>query len=497
LGLSAIAAVLLVRGGVSRFGGRRLAAVVLVLLVGLAVMIGVGIQWGGIDREIVTEAYKSLGYRLQYWQATMGIIADHPWFGCGPGNFQHVYTQYKLPTASEEIADPHNFLLHFWSIAGTPAALAMVVFLVLLVRVAVRGHGKPTRAEAAFGNASSAPPRETVAASRLAPLSGWMVATGAGFFLAVMLSQSASVPLGIEVIMIGMPVAWSAFWLLWPVVRDLEIPPWMLLVAVLALFVNLSAAGGIHFPNVAISAWLLAAMVVFAASRRPPGDATSTTTSGDQVPEPERDRRQGRNLVVTLIGMMVLGAVFYHYEFYPVLKWRACQNAAMRTPDAKERWTYLLQAVKADPWATETWLTLATMMPSTEGGGPEAAEPRTYRRRALMTAPYSAHVRLQLGEAAMQYYSRTGDRETLALAERMFTEAIERYPTNAALHAKKAVAQYLLGKKSAARAAREKAWELDERTPHADQKLTPPLRRQLESLELGDRAAGEAEREAG
>jgi hypothetical protein len=215
------------------------------------------------------------------------------------------------------------------------------------------------------------------------------------------------------------------------------------------------------------------------------------------VPEPERDRRQGRNLVVTLIGMMVLGAVFYHYEFYPVLKWRACQNAAMRTPDAKERWTYLLQAVKADPWGTETWLTLATMMPSTEGGGPEAAEPRTYRRRALMTAPHSAHVRLQLGEAAMQYYSRTGDRETLALAERMFTEAIERYPTSAALHAKKAVAQYLLGKKSAARAAREKAWELDERTPHADQKLTPPLRRQLESLELGDRAAGEAEREAG
>ncbi len=25
------------------------------------------------------------------------MIADHPWLGCGPGNFQEVYTQYKLP----------------------------------------------------------------------------------------------------------------------------------------------------------------------------------------------------------------------------------------------------------------------------------------------------------------------------------------------------------------------------------------------------------------
>ncbi len=52
------------------------------------------------------------------------MIADHPWLGCGPGNFQDFYTQYKLPEASEEIADPHNFLLEIWATAGTPAATA-------------------------------------------------------------------------------------------------------------------------------------------------------------------------------------------------------------------------------------------------------------------------------------------------------------------------------------------------------------------------------------
>ena len=57
------------------------------------------------------------------------MIADHPWLGCGPGNFQNAYTRYKLPEASEEIADPHNFLLEIWATAGTPAALAFLAML--------------------------------------------------------------------------------------------------------------------------------------------------------------------------------------------------------------------------------------------------------------------------------------------------------------------------------------------------------------------------------
>ena len=72
------------------------------------------------------KAATSLGYRLQYWQATLHMIADRPWLGCGPGNFQDVYTRYKLPEASEEVADPHDFLLEVWATAGTPAMLALL-----------------------------------------------------------------------------------------------------------------------------------------------------------------------------------------------------------------------------------------------------------------------------------------------------------------------------------------------------------------------------------
>lgn len=78
---------------------------------------------GGLDRQVLTEAPKSLQYRLQYWAATWPMIASHPWFGVGPGQFRSYYLQYKLPEASEEIADPHNIFL---DVAASGGILALV-----------------------------------------------------------------------------------------------------------------------------------------------------------------------------------------------------------------------------------------------------------------------------------------------------------------------------------------------------------------------------------
>ena len=107
--------------------------------------------------SVLGRASKSFGYRLQYWQSSLRMIADHPWFGCGPGNFQAAYTQYKLPEASEEIADPHNFLLEIWATAGIPAALA---FLAVLGCFASRGQGSGARVseELEIGQVGGEPP---------------------------------------------------------------------------------------------------------------------------------------------------------------------------------------------------------------------------------------------------------------------------------------------------------------------------------------------------
>ena len=125
-------------------GKRWLAAAVLV-----AGFAAVAVFSAGFGKSAATTSF---GYRVQYWQATLQMIADRPWFGCGPGNFQDVYTQYKLPDASEEVADPHNFLLEVWATAGTPAVLALLGVLGLFwVRRSPSPSGRGSgRGELAF-----------------------------------------------------------------------------------------------------------------------------------------------------------------------------------------------------------------------------------------------------------------------------------------------------------------------------------------------------------
>ncbi len=71
------------------------------------------------------------------------MIADHPWFGCGPGNFKSYYTRYKVPEASETIADPHNFLLEIAATAGVPA---LTLFLLIFVALVTTLSGRRTDA---------------------------------------------------------------------------------------------------------------------------------------------------------------------------------------------------------------------------------------------------------------------------------------------------------------------------------------------------------------
>ena len=89
---------------------------------------------GGFDWKVVSEAPKSLSYRLQYWRGTAGILREHPILGAGPGNFRQHYLKYKLPESSEEIADPHNMLLDIWSSGGLIALAGFAGFVVCALR---------------------------------------------------------------------------------------------------------------------------------------------------------------------------------------------------------------------------------------------------------------------------------------------------------------------------------------------------------------------------
>ena len=51
------------------------------------------------------------------------------WWGVGPGNFAGPYLRHMLPTASEEIVDPHNLFLEVWATAGFLALLFLLTAL--------------------------------------------------------------------------------------------------------------------------------------------------------------------------------------------------------------------------------------------------------------------------------------------------------------------------------------------------------------------------------
>ena len=108
-------------------------------------------KFGYLDLQVLSEAKKSLGYRLEYWQATAAMIRDYPLSGCGVGNFQAYYAKYKLPQSSEMVADPHNFLFEIAATSGLPAlALWVFAWLAWFRQMTVGGAvAEPTSASAA------------------------------------------------------------------------------------------------------------------------------------------------------------------------------------------------------------------------------------------------------------------------------------------------------------------------------------------------------------
>ena len=118
-------------------------------LVVIGMAIGIAAVSGGLDRAVLSEAPKSLRYRLEYWQGTWATIREHLWFGTGPGNFRDYYLAHKLPESSEEIADPHNFVLDVWANAGTFGLIGLLSCVGLMVGQVFNLSGRRTIRRAA------------------------------------------------------------------------------------------------------------------------------------------------------------------------------------------------------------------------------------------------------------------------------------------------------------------------------------------------------------
>jgi O-antigen ligase len=96
------------------------------LVVGaMAGVIGHGVFHGRLPTD-------SLNFRWRYWVACWRMFWRHPIIGVGWDNFYLHYLRDRLPVASEEIRDPHNFIIRFFVELGAVGGILMLAWMMRL-----------------------------------------------------------------------------------------------------------------------------------------------------------------------------------------------------------------------------------------------------------------------------------------------------------------------------------------------------------------------------
>lgn len=446
-------------------------------LVGL---VGLGIATRQLDIEVLTESTKSLRYRWEYWVGAWRVITEVPgafWRGLGPGNFGGPYLRYKLPQASEEILDPHNFLLEVWATAGLPALVALLITLMLGLWVSLRPStlelpNEPTSDE-------PSPPRS----------SSWLLVAGGLGWVGVVaigeLNPFESDLFGRWLILGG---AWLAAVILGGIAwRRVPTPAAGCGAGVLAIAINLLAAGGIGFPVVALAFWMLLALGQNLREDRPAGQRRLAIS---------RLGTCGLALIWAAFVGTFLGAIGPFWQSQAAISRAKDAVATAGLPDFDRARRAYAQAIAADKLNPDPWTELAMLefqfWTSPASGGDNRVWPRILLALDSSVSPprNPDSVSLQRRRAAMAHLIRNqlganaqpGDelmiRTYIVRSTRL---ASQLYPANASIRAELAEASADLGMfPDAAREAHE-ALRLDDLMPHEDKKLPKEVRLRLES----------------
>jgi hypothetical protein len=419
----------------------------------IALVVG---RLGGLDRQVITEAPKSLAYRFQYWQATGAMIADHPGFGCGPGNFQSFYTRYKLPEASEEIADPHCFLLEVAATAGLPA---LVLFLLIPAALAVDVRRRQRRAAGTAASALTDSARLPTA--EVVPPGAIYAGVVAGFVLAYPAGWAGELPPDFGLLWIACPAAIATLWLLHSWVVRGQLPRGPLVVASIVLLVNLLAAGGIGFPGVGQFVWLLGALVL------------NASMADDPAPTPAgRGRVAGR--VAALVIVAALVAACYLTMYRPVLGARQAVEAAREAKTQQAAQRALERAAGTDPWWGEPWEYRTELESRQWIASPTNEQLAAFyaARDALLARDHnSSRVYRRCGDWLLEMFAASGRADIGTEAVRAYEKAVELYPASGILHAQLAWACHVTGHDELSRQHADEALRLDALMPHREYKL--------------------------
>jgi tetratricopeptide (TPR) repeat protein len=450
-----------------RRGGWRLDWRIPTALAGVGLVIGlIAVYFGGLDVQVLSEAPKSVLYRLEYWQATARVIAEHPIFGCGPGNFQEAYASHKLPQASEMPADPHNFLLEMWATAGTPALMLLIALLgAFALDVSMRIQLSP-HTESQSDDASVAPAK-------------WIVFGGAaaGILIAPLIATALGYPFKLltptpVVCLLGFALLAAAWWSFDAWFAGGELTLAAAVVPQIVLLINLLAAGSLSFPGVMATILVLAPIALLAAGQAAPADQPSPSPARMPIWRPPR-----AVAFVMFFGAAALAATCLYTEHYPVFNGRIAMSEALdhvAQGHPREAEDKAIAAAKADPLWPEPWRILAELRLARWQTTNDAKDWDAFTEAADMFRrldPRHHQAWRRRGVWYLTAWRKSSRPEELNEAISAFTRASNWYPNGALYHAQLAWALHLSGNAAAARREAEKALELDKLMPHKDKKL--------------------------
>lgn len=137
----------------------RVALALALLALGLAAaprLLHVGGGANASDAPLQSAELGGVDARVAIWKSLPPMVADLPWYGAGPGQFQSQYPPYRAGAEIEassagralafetEVEHPHNDFLRAWvelgPVGGAAFAALLLVALLACVRV-VLGHG--------------------------------------------------------------------------------------------------------------------------------------------------------------------------------------------------------------------------------------------------------------------------------------------------------------------------------------------------------------------
>ena len=475
-GVSSLFVLLLVR----RSGdARNLLKVAGLLALGLLLLVPTIVWLGGLDLEVLSESSKSLKYRIEYWTATLEIIRAHPVLGVGPGNFRAAYQQHKLPGASEDIADPHSFVLDVLANAGLFGGLALLSVLGLFVWtvfIKLRSSTEAVSAElpaAELKRQALAPgPVEDVPAAQSVVMAIVALAIGQwalqNFVDLPLLCVGALAAVAVKVAERFSSSDRSPL-------SDVSVPA--VVAAALALLVHLLGAGGIASP--AIVGWLLALFALLSLAQV--DDATS----------PQVIEHGPRFFYWAAVGHVLVGLLALMQGWLPVMQSKAflmdgdIELSVGHLARANSSYNAARDADALSPEALRNLAQVAFLKWTQTGNEDEFGMAIEMAKAARERDPFSGSMSREVGVWFTQRFDRTRASDDALQAVFWLEDALRRYPTQPLWNAEYAMALQVSRRTDDARKAARRALELDElnrAAGHLDRYLPEPTAARLRKL---------------